>query len=192
MLEDTATTGSINTTTAEKRLFASKSHAFNLNNPKFQSVFPELCTLEMAPLPKTNVEINKDSHVNDRSKIEKESASPVSESSGNDVNTSSTTNKAIPDPLKSSLTQRTKKKSSKTSAQRINPATATAASTVTNNQYTSESSDSNNQESNSSSFQLSSIISSAWNMVRYNVWRFAVIFIVLYLVALKIMNRIAV
>ncbi|KAJ3325306.1 Ubiquitin-conjugating enzyme E2 6 [Blyttiomyces sp. JEL0837] len=51
MLEDTATTGSIKTTKEEKRLFSKKSHAYNLANPKFQSVFPEYCTAELQPLP---------------------------------------------------------------------------------------------------------------------------------------------
>ncbi|TPX30890.1 hypothetical protein SmJEL517_g05663 [Synchytrium microbalum] len=46
MLEDTPTTGSVKTSTAEKRLFAQKSHQFNLSNRKFQEVFPELCTPE--------------------------------------------------------------------------------------------------------------------------------------------------
>ncbi|KAI8806503.1 ubiquitin-conjugating enzyme/RWD-like protein [Cladochytrium replicatum] len=51
MLEDTRTTGSITTSTDEKRLFARKSHEWNLKNQKFREIFPEFCTPELLPLP---------------------------------------------------------------------------------------------------------------------------------------------
>ncbi|KAJ3280367.1 Ubiquitin-conjugating enzyme E2 6 [Borealophlyctis nickersoniae] len=65
MLEDAPTTGSIKTTTEEKRMYARKSHAWNLSNPKFRdstwrrltffhawtAVFPDLCTPEPEPMP---------------------------------------------------------------------------------------------------------------------------------------------
>ncbi|CDH59575.1 ubc-like protein [Lichtheimia corymbifera JMRC:FSU:9682] len=51
MTTDETTTGSIKTTDAEKRVFAARSHRINLKNAKFKEVFPELCTLELAPLP---------------------------------------------------------------------------------------------------------------------------------------------
>ncbi|KAI8929274.1 ubiquitin-conjugating enzyme/RWD-like protein [Entophlyctis helioformis] len=43
MLEDQATTGSITTTLHEKRLFAKKSHVWNMSHYKFKDVFPDLC-----------------------------------------------------------------------------------------------------------------------------------------------------
>ncbi|KAJ8327992.1 hypothetical protein BDV3_005312 [Batrachochytrium dendrobatidis] len=43
MLEDHATTGSITTSSAEKRQLASKSKKWNLSSPKFKEVFPEVC-----------------------------------------------------------------------------------------------------------------------------------------------------
>ncbi|KAJ3092382.1 Ubiquitin-conjugating enzyme E2 6 [Quaeritorhiza haematococci] len=51
MLEDQSTTGSIKTTLEEKKVFAAKSHQWNLQVPKFKEVFPELCTPELAPFP---------------------------------------------------------------------------------------------------------------------------------------------
>lgn len=51
-LEETPTTGSINTTVAEKKALAAVSHAWNLKNPKFREVFPELSTPELVPLEK--------------------------------------------------------------------------------------------------------------------------------------------
>ncbi|KAF7724761.1 Ubiquitin-conjugating enzyme E2 6 [Apophysomyces ossiformis] len=51
MTTDETTTGSIKTTESEKRLYAARSHKTNLKNAKFRDVFPELCTLEPAPLP---------------------------------------------------------------------------------------------------------------------------------------------
>jgi ubiquitin-conjugating enzyme E2 J2 len=51
MASDETTTGSVKTTDTEKRIIASRSHAWNLNNPKFREVWPDLCTPEVAPLP---------------------------------------------------------------------------------------------------------------------------------------------
>ncbi|KAK9767374.1 Ubiquitin-conjugating enzyme E2 6 [Basidiobolus ranarum] len=45
MVGDEETTGSVRTTDAVKRAFASKSHAYNYNNSKFRDVFPDLCVL---------------------------------------------------------------------------------------------------------------------------------------------------
>eukprot|EP01121_Diplochlamys_sp_Union-15-3_P007117 TRINITY_DN1784_c0_g1_i1.p1 TRINITY_DN1784_c0_g1~~TRINITY_DN1784_c0_g1_i1.p1 ORF type:complete len:177 (+),score=20.47 TRINITY_DN1784_c0_g1_i1:313-843(+) len=42
MLEDTATTGSMNSSRAEKRSYAKLSMEYNLNNPVFKKMFPEL------------------------------------------------------------------------------------------------------------------------------------------------------
>ncbi|XP_075153912.1 ubiquitin-conjugating enzyme E2 J2 [Haematobia irritans] len=43
MLESTATLGSIETTTYEKQQLAKKSLAFNLKNPHFVELFPDIC-----------------------------------------------------------------------------------------------------------------------------------------------------
>lgn len=51
MLSDEITTGSVRTTDAEKRDFASKSHQWNIKNPKFKTIFPEYCDTEMKKLP---------------------------------------------------------------------------------------------------------------------------------------------
>ncbi|RUS13773.1 UBC-like protein [Endogone sp. FLAS-F59071] len=54
MVGEESTTGSIKTTETEKRILATRSHKFNLANPKFRDIFPELCTAEPSPLPKLN------------------------------------------------------------------------------------------------------------------------------------------
>ncbi|KAH6568819.1 hypothetical protein BASA50_009333 [Batrachochytrium salamandrivorans] len=53
MLEEHTTTGSISTTSMEKRSLAGKSKKWNLSSPKFREVFPEICkemeqSMEMA------------------------------------------------------------------------------------------------------------------------------------------------
>ncbi|CAG8566959.1 1755_t:CDS:2, partial [Acaulospora colombiana] len=45
-----ATTGSIKTTDSDKRIYAARSHQFNLNDPKFKEIFTELCTPEAVPV----------------------------------------------------------------------------------------------------------------------------------------------
>lgn len=45
MLEDKPTAGSINTTVEEKIRLSKQSHQYNINNPVFKSVFPDLCIL---------------------------------------------------------------------------------------------------------------------------------------------------
>ncbi|OBZ89714.1 Ubiquitin-conjugating enzyme E2 6 [Choanephora cucurbitarum] len=45
MVSDEATTGSIKTGVNEKKIYAARSHLWNLKNPKFREVFPELCTI---------------------------------------------------------------------------------------------------------------------------------------------------
>ncbi|KAF9072373.1 ubiquitin-conjugating enzyme/RWD-like protein [Rhodocollybia butyracea] len=42
MLSDEMTTGSVTSSDAQKRQFASKSHAWNLTQPKFKEAFPEV------------------------------------------------------------------------------------------------------------------------------------------------------
>jgi len=51
MLSDEMTTGSVTTTEAEKRLLASRSHAWNLTQKRFRDAFPEYCTEQMRELP---------------------------------------------------------------------------------------------------------------------------------------------
>ncbi|CAG8530607.1 5838_t:CDS:2 [Ambispora leptoticha] len=50
MCSNEATTGSIKTTDADKKIYAGRSHQYNLNNPKFKEVFPELCIPEAVPV----------------------------------------------------------------------------------------------------------------------------------------------
>ncbi|CAK9779958.1 unnamed protein product [Cutaneotrichosporon oleaginosum] len=51
MLSDEITAGAVKTTDAQKRDYATKSHAFNLNNKKFREIFPKYATQEMTDLP---------------------------------------------------------------------------------------------------------------------------------------------
>ncbi|KAK2465480.1 hypothetical protein APHAL10511_002372 [Amanita phalloides] len=48
MLSDEMTTGSMTSSDAHKRAFATRSHAWNLTNQRFKDAFPEYCT----PFPK--------------------------------------------------------------------------------------------------------------------------------------------
>ncbi|KAI7887616.1 ubiquitin-conjugating enzyme/RWD-like protein [Mucor mucedo] len=45
MVGDEATTGSIKTGVNEKKMYAARSHMWNIRNQKFREVFPELCTM---------------------------------------------------------------------------------------------------------------------------------------------------
>lgn len=49
MLSDEITTGSVNTTDADKRAWARKSHSWNLQQRKFKEAFPEVCCLQFLP-----------------------------------------------------------------------------------------------------------------------------------------------
>ncbi|KAF9779216.1 UBC-like protein [Thelephora terrestris] len=51
MLSDEITTGSVNTTDADKRAWARKSHSYNVQQRKFKEAFPEYCTAAMRDLP---------------------------------------------------------------------------------------------------------------------------------------------
>ncbi|KAL5513021.1 UBC6 [Sanghuangporus vaninii] len=51
MLADELTTGSITTTDADKRVYAARSHAWNIQNKKFKEAFPEYCGPVMKDLP---------------------------------------------------------------------------------------------------------------------------------------------
>ncbi|ORY94907.1 ubiquitin-conjugating enzyme/RWD-like protein [Syncephalastrum racemosum] len=59
MTTDETTTGSIKTTDAEKRIFAARSHRLNLKNQKFREVFPELCTVELAPMANAPMDMRR-------------------------------------------------------------------------------------------------------------------------------------
>ena len=43
MMSDEITTGSVNTTDADKRTWARKSHPWNIQQRKFKEAFPEVC-----------------------------------------------------------------------------------------------------------------------------------------------------
>ncbi|KAH9921723.1 UBC-like protein [Epithele typhae] len=51
MLSDEMTTGSVNTTEAEKRIYAARSHAWNLKQKRFKEAFPEYCTPTLRDVP---------------------------------------------------------------------------------------------------------------------------------------------
>jgi len=51
MLADEMTTGSVNTTEAHKRAFATRSHPWNLTQSRFRDAFPEYATLDLRDLP---------------------------------------------------------------------------------------------------------------------------------------------
>ncbi|KAI0063989.1 UBC-like protein [Artomyces pyxidatus] len=51
MLSDEMTTGSVTTSDAEKRLYAARSHAWNIEQRRFKEAFPEYCTPTLRPLP---------------------------------------------------------------------------------------------------------------------------------------------
>ncbi|KAL0953334.1 hypothetical protein HGRIS_004579 [Hohenbuehelia grisea] len=51
MLSDEMTTGSVTSTTSHKRVFALKSHAWNISQARFKEAFPEYCTTVMRDLP---------------------------------------------------------------------------------------------------------------------------------------------
>ena len=48
MLSDEMTTGSVTTSDAEKRLYAARSHAWNLEQRRFKEAFPEVSTASMS------------------------------------------------------------------------------------------------------------------------------------------------
>lgn len=51
MLSDEMTTGSVTSSDAHKRVFAQRSHAWNVIQPRFKEAFPDYCTRELRALP---------------------------------------------------------------------------------------------------------------------------------------------
>ncbi|KAJ6465225.1 UBC-like protein [Mycena vitilis] len=51
MLSDEMTTGSVKSTEAEKRVFAARSHAWNITQSRFKAAFPDHCSAGMRDLP---------------------------------------------------------------------------------------------------------------------------------------------
>ncbi|KAF8906120.1 UBC-like protein [Mucidula mucida] len=51
MLSDEMTTGSVTSSDAHKRTYASRSHAWNIQQARFKEAFPEFCSPEMKDLP---------------------------------------------------------------------------------------------------------------------------------------------
>jgi ubiquitin-conjugating enzyme E2 J2 len=51
MLSDEMTTGSVTSTEAHKRAFASRSHAWNISQNRFKEAFSDYCTPELRDLP---------------------------------------------------------------------------------------------------------------------------------------------
>jgi len=59
MLSDEMTTGSVNTTDADKRVYASRSHLWNTQQRKFKEAFPDFCTPNLRDLPNMGETVNK-------------------------------------------------------------------------------------------------------------------------------------
>ncbi|KAH7094010.1 UBC-like protein [Auriculariales sp. MPI-PUGE-AT-0066] len=55
MLSDEITTGGVTTTDADKRAYAARSHAWNLQNKRFREMFPEYCIDQAKDLPNMGV-----------------------------------------------------------------------------------------------------------------------------------------
>ncbi|KAH8103916.1 UBC-like protein [Cristinia sonorae] len=51
MLSDEMTTGSVTTSDADKRAYAARSHAWNLEQRRFKEAFPDFCTPTTKPVP---------------------------------------------------------------------------------------------------------------------------------------------
>lgn len=51
MVSDELTTGSMRSSEDDKRRYAQESHACNLRNTKFRTIFPDYCTPEAKRLP---------------------------------------------------------------------------------------------------------------------------------------------
>lgn len=51
MLSDEMTTGSVTSSDVHKRIFAQRSHAWNVLQPRFKEAFPDYCTPELRALP---------------------------------------------------------------------------------------------------------------------------------------------
>ncbi|RPD64024.1 UBC-like protein [Lentinus tigrinus ALCF2SS1-7] len=51
MLSDEMTTGSVTTTDAEKRVYAVRSHSWNIQQKRFKEAFPDYCTSTMRDVP---------------------------------------------------------------------------------------------------------------------------------------------
>ncbi|KAH9849885.1 UBC-like protein [Lenzites betulinus] len=51
MLADEMTTGSVTTSDAEKRIYAARSHSWNLQQKRFREAFPEYCTPTVRDVP---------------------------------------------------------------------------------------------------------------------------------------------
>ncbi|KNC97150.1 uncharacterized protein SPPG_07540 [Spizellomyces punctatus DAOM BR117] len=147
MLEDAPTTGSIKSTLEEKRLYARKSHQWNLNNGKFKEIFPDLCTPELAPLP--------------NAPIAKPPLKPALKSAAHP---------AVPNP--SDLHRRTTTSTS-------SPSVSTSAATQATNRHAVGAN------------EAGVVVANVWQNVRSNIWRVLLLVVFLYLVVLKVVDRVA-
>ncbi|KAJ3164023.1 Ubiquitin-conjugating enzyme E2 6 [Geranomyces variabilis] len=178
MLEDAPTTGSIKTTTAEKRIYAHKSHAVNLTNARFKEVFPELCTPELAPLPNAPTS----------SPAAAAAAKPAAAATaGGDANEN---------------------------AVAATPATAAAATTAsTAGEVRRRVNNTGSADAGGTASAIAApaaapatapggpvvvvvppaavVVASLWNNIRSNIWRSLLLGVLVYLVVLKIFNRLA-
>ncbi|KAJ3176138.1 Ubiquitin-conjugating enzyme E2 6 [Geranomyces variabilis] len=169
MLEDAPTTGSIKTTTAEKRVYAQKSHAVNLANARFKEVFPELCTPELAPLP--------------NAPTTSPAAAAKPSASAADANASSpATGGAAASTAASPTAGEVRRRVNNTAADAAAAAGTTPAAAAPAAPATAP---------GPVVPPAAVVVASLWNNVRSNIWRSLLLGVLVYLVVLKIFNRLA-
>ncbi|KAJ3215637.1 Ubiquitin-conjugating enzyme E2 6 [Dinochytrium kinnereticum] len=174
MLEDTPTTGSIKTTTEEKRLFAIQSHAWNRKNSKFRAVFPELCIetpLISAPIATVDVSTTPTQ--------QNEIADPhVDTTRRRVIRPTETSPSALLDPSKpaaaGALHHNATKKKTKNSPVASSPPSSKESATPT-----------------TLSTSAALVLSNAVIAVRSRAWGIAIGVVLLYLVVVKVMSRVA-
>jgi ubiquitin-conjugating enzyme E2 J2 len=90
MLSDEMTTGSVTSTEAHKRAFASRSHAWNISQNRFKEAFSDYCTPELRDLPNMGEQ--------SKGRSTTDGAAPGS-GTPNAVNNNLSTNTGVPVPV---------------------------------------------------------------------------------------------
>ncbi|KAJ3416912.1 Ubiquitin-conjugating enzyme E2 6 [Chytridiales sp. JEL 0842] len=159
MLEDTPTTGSIVTSTDEKRALSRKSHAWNLASAKFRAVFPELCTPEATPLPGTAAA--------------KAAAAKASAASAGATSTDT----------------ELRHRSGAAAATTSSSDSSSTLTTETHQQQQQQQQQQNAVAHAGGARGINALVENVWVSIRSNMWRLALVGLVTYLLALKIMAR---
>ncbi|KAI9094608.1 UBC-like protein [Phlyctochytrium arcticum] len=164
MLEEAPTTGSIKTSVDEKRAYAKKSHQWNLASPKFRDVFPEFCTPELLPL----------------------SNAPIKSSA-------SVPKVATPKAPSSTLTQRRPDSSSPSTHDNSSSSRSSASASTTSipNNTSVGLQPIDKAHSGVRAGEAGLVAANVWQNIRSNVWRVLLLIVFLYLVVLKVVDRVA-